>query len=257
MDCCTRLLLISLSEYALAAITATIKNRVIPCNISTKVKEEDSGKAESIIYLLPMTANKDPTLRPKRESILSAWMKKQIKEIKKARYMPRNIFQNKPVALLAMERRTLNVLYCDSCFSAPRTPNAVSYKCRPEPITQLSIVHPRRVKRLSKCAPRVSATNTSDDSSNCEFSIDRRSFCWSKGKFSIFQESFITHCSFMYIKTMSPELSIVENDLSTVFAWGTSRLFTKSKFLFLYRSHNQKVIAYSFCLKSISWMLVI
>ena len=65
-------LLISLREYAFAAMIAIIKNNVMPCNVSTRVKEEDSGNDESMIYLFPITANNEPTLNPKRESILSA-----------------------------------------------------------------------------------------------------------------------------------------------------------------------------------------
>ena len=49
--------------------TVRIKNSVIPCKVSTKVKEDDSGSDDSIIYLLPITANKAPTLNPKRESM--------------------------------------------------------------------------------------------------------------------------------------------------------------------------------------------
>ena len=64
--------LIRFSEYAFAAIVVKIKNKVIPWSRSTRVNELDSGKAESIIYLLPMTANKAPTVNPKRESIPSA-----------------------------------------------------------------------------------------------------------------------------------------------------------------------------------------
>ena len=59
------------SEKAVAAIVENIKNNVSPCNVSTSVKEVDSGNDESIMYLLPTTANKDPTLKPKRESIPS------------------------------------------------------------------------------------------------------------------------------------------------------------------------------------------
>ena len=48
-----------------------MKSSVIPCSASTRVKEVDSGRDESIIYLLPITANKAPTLNPNLESILS------------------------------------------------------------------------------------------------------------------------------------------------------------------------------------------
>ena len=55
-------------------ITVRINSNVMPCNVSTSVNVVDSGSAESIIYLLPITANKAPTLRPNRESILSVWI---------------------------------------------------------------------------------------------------------------------------------------------------------------------------------------
>src|ERR1035437_1772926 len=55
---------------------------------------------------------------------------------------------------------------------------------------------------------------------------------------------------------LSPVLSTVENDLATVFACGISRFCKKSNALFLYFNHSQKVTVYSFCLKSISCMLV-
>ena len=42
------------------------------CKESTKVKVEDSGNIESMMYLLPTAANSEPTLNPKRDSMLSA-----------------------------------------------------------------------------------------------------------------------------------------------------------------------------------------
>lgn len=53
-------------------IITNTKNKVTPCNVSTKVKDDVSGKAESMTYLLPITANNEPTLNPKRDSTLSA-----------------------------------------------------------------------------------------------------------------------------------------------------------------------------------------
>src|SRR5215207_9049814 len=121
---------------------------------------------------------------------------------------------------------------------------------------QLSIVHPRRVNLGSNCLPTVSATNINERESNWEFSSESRKVCRSNGKLVTLHESFITHCSFICIYIWSPELSITENDFSTLLAWGISRLFKKSKSLFLYFNHNHRLMAYSFCLKSISCMLV-
>src|SRR3954462_3892187 len=110
----------------------------------------------------------------------------------------------------------------------------------PVDMSRLSMRHPLSVKRGSKCLPIVSGANTSDLESNCEFSMEKRSFCLSNGKLSIAHESFITHCNFInrYISLLL--LSMVENDLVTDFAWGTSRFCTKSNFLFLYLSHSQR-----------------
>src|SRR6476620_678550 len=124
-------------------------------------------------------------------------------------------------------------------------------------IIQLSIVHPLSVKRGSKCFPTESGIKTRDRESNCEFSRERRNVCLSKGNLEIFQESFITHCSFICMFTTGPELSTVAKDLLTDLAWGISRFCRKSKCLFLYFNQIQKLIAYSFSLKSISCMLVI
>ena len=63
--------LINLSEIGVDVITIKIRNKVRPCNVSTSEKEVVSVKDESIIYLLPITANKEPTLKLKQESIPS------------------------------------------------------------------------------------------------------------------------------------------------------------------------------------------
>ena len=57
---------------AVPTMMMNTKNNVIPCNVSTKVKDDVSGKAESMTYLFPIIANKDPTLKPNRDSTLSA-----------------------------------------------------------------------------------------------------------------------------------------------------------------------------------------
>lgn len=51
-----------------------IQVSVNPCKVSTSVKEVDSGNAESMMYLFPITANSAPTLKLKRESIPSEWI---------------------------------------------------------------------------------------------------------------------------------------------------------------------------------------
>lgn len=61
----------SFKENAVALMIIKIKNNVTPCSVSTSVKEVDSGKEESIIYLLPITANNEPTLNPNLESMPS------------------------------------------------------------------------------------------------------------------------------------------------------------------------------------------
>lgn len=72
IDCLYFPFFIRLKEYTVPVITMKMQNKVSPCSVSTNVKVVDSGRDESIIYLLPTTANKAPTLNPKRESILSA-----------------------------------------------------------------------------------------------------------------------------------------------------------------------------------------
>src|SRR4051812_2501703 len=116
----------------------------------------------------------------------------------------------------------------------------------------LSMFHPRSVNLGSKCLPKVSLAKTSELASNCEFSIEKRSRCLSNGKLLMAHESFITHCSFINRYMRPFVLSMVENDLVTDLACGTSRFCTKSNFLFLYLSHSHKFMVYSFSLKSIS-----
>jgi len=128
---------------------AIIKKSVTPWSISTRVKVDDSGSEESIIYLLPITANKAPTLSPNLESIPSECIKKQIKEIRNAIYIPRNIFQNKPPASRVIDKRTRNELYSDLSAVAVSSPNAVSYTFVPVLIIQLSILQPLSVNRES------------------------------------------------------------------------------------------------------------
>lgn len=76
-----------------------IDTKVNACNESTKVNVDDSGKMESIIYLLPTAANREPTLNPNLDSILSAWIKKHMYEIKNDTYIHKNNLKNSPHAL--------------------------------------------------------------------------------------------------------------------------------------------------------------
>src|SRR5678816_1175003 len=114
------------------------------------------------------------------------------------------------------------------------SPKPVSYVFIELEIKQLSIFHPLSVKRLSKYCPTVSGIKTSALESNWEFSMESLSVWWSNGKFPILQESFITHCNFIIMYTLPPDVSIVENDFSTLLAWGIYRILKKSKSLFLY-----------------------
>ncbi len=66
--------------------------------INQCVKEADSGKIESMIYLLPTAANSPPTGNPKRGSTSDGLGAKPTIAIRKDMYMPMNIFQNSPHA---------------------------------------------------------------------------------------------------------------------------------------------------------------
>src|ERR1051326_2231911 len=112
-------------------------------------------------------------------------------------YIPKNIFQKSPPASRLMLSLTLNELYSVCGFARLSSPKPVSYCLIPVEIIQLSILHPRNVKRGSKCWPTVSGIKISERESYCEFSSDSRRVWRSNGKLLILHESFITHCNFI------------------------------------------------------------
>ncbi len=67
--------------------------------MSTSVKDADSGKIETIIYLLPTAANSPPTGRPNRGSTSEGLGANPTIAIRNEMYMPIKIFKNKPYAL--------------------------------------------------------------------------------------------------------------------------------------------------------------
>ena len=86
------------SDKAAKAMVIKMETNVAPCKISTVVKEEDSGKYESMMYLLPTAANNPPTGNANLDSVCSESTQKLTIEIAKATYIPRKILKNNPHA---------------------------------------------------------------------------------------------------------------------------------------------------------------